>query len=76
MTDMTSAEFRDRELVRQIEADIRLKDVQARWEPWKALAAIALSVAAMTGAIIGLSSYLQHRPATPPTVIYLKDAAR
>lgn len=38
--------------IEKLRAEIRLME---RWEPWKALAAMALGVAALSGAIIGLS---------------------
>ena len=38
--------------------DIERIRQQMRWEPWKALAAMAAAVAAMTAAILGLSHFI------------------
>jgi hypothetical protein len=37
-------------------------DRQARWEPWKALAAMVVASAVFCGAVLGLSSYLHRSP--------------
>ena len=73
MTDLTPEQIHARELLRQIEADIALAKVQARWEPINAIAALALGIAAMTGAIVGLANWQTHRP-QPAQVVILKDA--
>jgi hypothetical protein len=48
--------------LRQIQAD--LYRVQARWEPWKALAAIVATSAVLAGTILGLANYIGRSPQT------------
>jgi hypothetical protein len=45
---------------RHLQAQIRLTERQARWEPWKALAAMLAAVAIMGGSVIALSSWIGH----------------
>jgi hypothetical protein len=51
----------DRQLV---EAPLRLYRTQARWEPYKAVAAIVGAAAIMTGAVLALSTWIGHQPQT------------
>lgn len=44
---------------RHLQAQIRLAERQASWEPWKALAAIIAAAAIMSGAILALSHWRQ-----------------
>jgi hypothetical protein len=48
--------------LRQVQAN--LYRVQARWEPWKALAAMAATCALLVGTILGLANYLARSPQT------------
>ena len=45
-----------------LQAQIRLTERQARWEPWKALAAILAAAALISAAILALSNW--HQPQT------------
>jgi hypothetical protein len=38
--------------------------VQARWEPWKALAAIIAASAVFAGGVLTLANYIGHSPQT------------
>ena len=49
---------------RLIEAQLRLYQVQARWEPWKALAAIVGAAAIFGGSVLALSSWISRQPQT------------
>jgi hypothetical protein len=46
------------------EAQLALYRAQARWEPWKALAAIIGAAAIMTASVIALSTWIGHQPQT------------
>jgi hypothetical protein len=49
---------------RHLQAQIRLTERQARWEPWKALAAILAAAAIMGGSVLALSNWIGHQPQT------------
>jgi hypothetical protein len=47
-----------------IEAQLRLYRTQARWEPWKALAAIIGAGAIFAGSVLALSNWIARQPQT------------
>jgi hypothetical protein len=47
-----------------IEAQLKLYRAQARWEPYKAMAAILGAAAIMAGATLALSQWIGHQPQT------------
>jgi hypothetical protein len=55
-THPTDAE-RDRAAWTLLQAQIDLARRQARWEPWKALAAILAAAAVIAGAIVALANW-------------------
>lgn len=48
----------------EVDAQIELYRRQARWEPWKALAAIIAATAVFGGAALTVSSWLHPSPQT------------
>jgi hypothetical protein len=46
------------------DAQLRLYRVQARWEPWKALAAILGAAAIFAGSVLAVSSWIARQPQT------------
>lgn len=44
------------------EAQLRLYRVQAKWEPWKALAAICAAGAIFVGGVVAVSNWISHQP--------------
>jgi hypothetical protein len=46
----------------RLQAQIRLAERQARWEPWKALAAIVASGALFFGSVLALSNWIGRQP--------------
>ncbi len=60
--------------LRDIQAD--LYRVQARWEPWKALAAMVATCALMVGTILGLANYIGHQPQTITANVHLDSPIR
>ena len=46
------------------EAQMRLYRAQARWEPWKAVAAIVGAAAIFAGSVLALSNWMSNRPQT------------
>jgi hypothetical protein len=46
----------------RLQAQIRLAERQARWEPWKALAAMVASAALFVGGVLALSNWIGHQP--------------
>jgi hypothetical protein len=57
MTDDTRA-------TQLLEAQLRLYQAQARWEPWKALAAIIGAAAIFGGSVLALSNWISRQPQT------------
>jgi hypothetical protein len=57
MTDDTRA-------IQLLEAQLRLYRTQARWEPWKALAAIIGAAAIFGGSVLALSNWISRQPQT------------
>jgi translation initiation factor 2 gamma subunit (eIF-2gamma) len=49
---------------RHLQAQIRLVERQASWEPWKALAAMLAAAAIMAGAVLALSNWIGRQPQT------------
>ena len=49
---------------RHLQAQIRLAERQASWEPWKALAAILGAAAIMAGATLGVANWIARQPQT------------
>jgi hypothetical protein len=47
-----------------LEAQLRLYQTQARWEPWKALAAIIGAAAIFGGSVLALSNWISRQPQT------------
>lgn len=47
-----------------VQAQLHLYRVQAKWEPWKALAAIVAGVAIFAGSVLALSNWIGHPPQT------------
>lgn len=47
-----------------IEAQLRLYRTQARWEPWKALAAIIGAAAIFAGSTLALANWIARQPQT------------
>jgi hypothetical protein len=47
-----------------LDAQLRLYRTQARWEPWKALAAIIGAAAIFAGSVLALSNWIGHQPQT------------
>ena len=47
-----------------VEAQLTLYRAQARWEPYKAVAAIIGAAAIMGGSVIALSTWIGHQPQT------------
>ena len=47
-----------------LEAQLRLYRTQARWEPWKALAAIIGAAAIFAGSVLALSNWIGRQPQT------------
>jgi hypothetical protein len=58
---MDTETAREAELV---EAQLRLYRTQARWEPWKALAAIIGAGAIFAGSVLALSNWIARQPQT------------
>jgi hypothetical protein len=46
------------------DAQLRLYRVQARWEPWKALAALVGAAAIFAGSVLALSNWIARQPQT------------
>ena len=57
MTDDTKA-------AELLEAQLRLYQTQARWEPWKALAAIVGAAAIFGGGVVAASNWISRQPQT------------
>jgi hypothetical protein len=47
-----------------LDAQLRLYRTQARWEPWKALAAIFGAAAIFAGSVLALSNWISRQPQT------------
>ena len=47
-----------------LDAQLRLYRTQARWEPWKALAAIIAAAAIFAGSVLALSNWISRQPQT------------
>jgi hypothetical protein len=47
-----------------LDAQLRLYRTQARWEPWKALAALLGASAIFAGSVLALSNWISHQPQT------------
>ena len=45
-------------------AQLRLYQTQARWEPFKAMAAIFAAAAIMVGSVLALSNWIARQPQT------------
>jgi cytochrome bd-type quinol oxidase subunit 1 len=56
MTDIQAAAL--------LEAQLKLYRVQARWEPYKAMAAILGAAAIMAGSVLALSTWIGRQPQT------------
>ena len=56
-----SDETRSTEL---LDAQLRLYRTQARWEPWKALAAILGASAIFAGSVLAVSTWIGRQPQT------------
>jgi hypothetical protein len=62
MPDVPSQLDRDQASWRHLQAQIRLAERQARWEPWKALAAMVASAAIFIGSVLALSNFIARQP--------------
>jgi hypothetical protein len=47
-----------------LDAQLRFYRTQARWEPWKALAALFGAAAIFAGAVLALSNWISRQPQT------------
>jgi hypothetical protein len=54
----------DARAIELLDAELRLYLTQARWEPWKALAAIIGAAAIFAGSVLALSNWIGRQPQT------------